>query len=323
MCSVDDTAPGGRAPFADYLARMQAVGFRPSRSRGQNFLLDPQTHRAICRDAGVGAGDLVLEIGAGLGFLTRELCAAGASVVAVEVDTRLCTLLRQDLETGQVPADRVTLVEGSALGEGGLSPAVRAELAAAPRLTGRRLVVANLPYALAGPLIAGVLGDLQPLPDALALLVQRELAERLLAPPAAPDRGALGVAFQSAYSGSVTRRVPAASFRPRPRVESAVVVGQLLPDSPLASEPPPWRRGFFRFVRSLFGGRRRKIRHNLARAVAAGIAETRPDVDPAGAMAALADSPLLDRRPVEVATGEFLVLWRQACSAAPREGRKP
>ena len=87
----------GRDPFAHYRERLAALGFRPSSARGQNFLLDPSLHRWIAQAAGAGPGDLVLEIGTGLGFLTRELARTGARVLGIEIDSRLFAIASEEL----------------------------------------------------------------------------------------------------------------------------------------------------------------------------------------------------------------------------------
>src|SRR5690606_34306023 len=117
-----------RAPFQRYRELMAAHGFRPSRRLGQNFLLDPSLHRAIADAVEVGAEDFVLEVGPGLGFLTRELLARADRVLAVEIDPRLAAILRGELATLR-GGERVELIEGDVLGEGGeLAPAVATAL---------------------------------------------------------------------------------------------------------------------------------------------------------------------------------------------------
>ena len=108
------TAPG-RSPFGRYRDLLRARGFRPSRRLGQNFLLDPSLHRALADAAAVEAGDLVLEIGAGLGFLTRELARRRARVVAVEVDPRLHGILAEELPAFPDAGRGVRLCLGDAL----------------------------------------------------------------------------------------------------------------------------------------------------------------------------------------------------------------
>ncbi len=204
-----------RPPWAALRAELEAAGFRPSRRLGQNFLLDENLLRAIVRDAGVGAGDHVLEVGPGLGFLTRHLLAAGAEVVAAEIDPRLAERTLASLGTDS----RLRIVVGDVLaGKHALAPAVLAQL---PRDRPWHLV-SNLPYAVSGPVLA-VCASLPGPPASMTVLVQREVAERIAAEPGTADWGPLSIRLQLAYQPRIVRRVPPELFWPRPQVESSVV----------------------------------------------------------------------------------------------------
>jgi 16S rRNA A1518/A1519 N6-dimethyltransferase RsmA/KsgA/DIM1 with predicted DNA glycosylase/AP lyase activity len=163
----------------------------------------------------------------------------------------------------------VRLLLADALGGagGGLHPLVLAALAEAMPATGRFLVVANLPYATSGPLLAALLA-LPRLPDRIVVLVQRELGERLAARAGSREYGGLSAQLQAAFTVDRVRTVPADVFRPRPKVESAVLRLDRRPDSRLADASA--RIAFQAFVRVLFGQRRKTLRATLARAVAAG-----------------------------------------------------
>jgi len=203
-----------RPPWAAFRAALEESGFRPSKRLGQNFLLDENMMRAIVRDARVGAGDFVLEIGAGCGFLSLHLAEAGAEVVAVEIDRRLLAIAER-LLSGR---GRVRLVGCDVLaGKHVLAPEVEALL---PRSTWH--LVSNLPYSIAAPVLA-VLAAHERAPKTITVLVQREVAQRIAASPGTAAWGALAVRLQSRYAASILRTVPAALFWPRPRVESAVV----------------------------------------------------------------------------------------------------
>ncbi|CAN5180928.1 hypothetical protein BH18ACT4_BH18ACT4_14130 [soil metagenome] len=156
------------------LTRRQAVdllsrhGLAPSRSLGQNFFVDPNMVRRVARLAGVGPGDRVVEIGAGLGSLTLALVETGASVTAVEIDQNLIPVLRETLAGLDVE-----VVEGDALAlDWG------AVLAPAPAWS----LVANLPYNVATPLVLDLLDDV-PRITTMLVMVQREVGERLAAGP--------------------------------------------------------------------------------------------------------------------------------------------
>jgi 16S rRNA (adenine1518-N6/adenine1519-N6)-dimethyltransferase len=206
---------GERGAWRAWRERLEAIGFRPSRRLGQNFLLDENLARALVRDAGVQAGDFVLEVGPGLGCLTRPLLEAGARVLAVEIDARLLELLRESLDG----REGFEALHADALaGKHELAPALRERLPAA----GPWRLVANLPYSISAPLLA-VLSELPNPPTAMSVLVQLEVAQRLCALPGNADWGPLSARLQAAYQARLGRRVGAAQFWPRPQVESAVV----------------------------------------------------------------------------------------------------
>jgi 16S rRNA (adenine1518-N6/adenine1519-N6)-dimethyltransferase len=253
-----------RDPFAMFRARMDALGFRPSSVLGQNFLLDPTLHRFLADRAGPSPADTVVEIGVGLGFLTRELAARAGAVVAVEIDARLLQLAREDLAA----AANIDWVHADALSgpERTLHPAIAA--AAPASAGGRTLLVANLPYSVSGPLLAELCA-LPQLPARCVLLVQKELAQRIAAPAGDPEYGGLAVQVQAAYRARLVRDVGPQVFRPRPKVVSAVLELELRSDSPLAGRGPADRRSFGVFVRQLFQQRRKALRTTLPAAVTA------------------------------------------------------
>lgn len=252
-----------RDPFQRYRSLMDAAGFRPSSVLGQNFLLDPSLHRWIADRAAPTPADLVVEIGVGLGFLTRELAARAGRVVAVEIDRRLLTIAQGELAA----ATNIAWVAGDALGGPGrtLHAEIPRELAAA---VGRRLVVANLPYSVSGPLLAE-LAAVEPPVDRAVLLVQRELAQRLVAAPGTPDYGGLSVGVQALFVGRLLREVPPEVFRPRPKVTSAIVQLDRRSDTLPQLATGAARAEFLVFVRRLFQQRRKVLRTTLPAAAAA------------------------------------------------------
>ncbi|MBX3463080.1 MAG: ribosomal RNA small subunit methyltransferase A [Planctomycetes bacterium] len=285
-----------REPFSHYLDRMAALGFRPSSTLGQNFLLDPSLHRCIADAAAPSPADVVVEIGVGLGFLTRELVARAGRVVGVELDRRLLAIAREELAA----AANLTWVEGDALGGDAraLHPAILQELAAPLAAGGRRLVVANLPYAVSGPLLAELVAAAPPV-DVAVVLVQKELAQRVAAAPGTADYGGLSVAVQAYFDAAVLRLVPPSVFRPRPKVMSAIVRLQRRPDA--LAGPAGERREFLAFVRSLFRQRRKALRTTLPAAAAA----------IGGAVPAGAGEGLLER--AEALAPATVVEWWQRC----------
>ncbi|MEI7548048.1 MAG: rRNA adenine dimethyltransferase family protein, partial [Actinomycetota bacterium] len=163
-----------RAAIAELLAR---GGLSPRRDLGQNFVADANTVRRIARLAGVGPGDRVVEIGAGLGSLTLALAETGARVLALEVDRGVVPLLRELTE----PLVNVTVVEADAM-----TTDWGALLGDQPGW----VMVANLPYNVATPLVCDLL-DFVPTIDRMLVMVQREAAERFCASPRTPQYGAV------------------------------------------------------------------------------------------------------------------------------------
>lgn len=289
----------GRDPFAHYRAAMDALGFKPSRTLGQNFLLDPSLHRFIADAAAPGPDDLVLEIGTGLGFLTRELAARAGRVVSVEIDPRLLQIAAPEL----LKFPNVRLVPADALGGPGRSLPEPVLAALGEQIcTGTFLVVANLPYAAAGPLLAGVFVLERP-PDRAVVLVQKELAERIAGGPQAADYGGLTAVVQSLYRVRRLRDVPPDVFRPRPRVGSSVLHLERDPGAVAAGSTAAERRSFRSFVQALFRARRKSLRSTLPAAVAA-IGGALPPMDPAG----------LQRRAEDLEPAALWALWLTALS---------
>jgi len=219
---------GGDSPLGEdwqaWKARLEEVDFHPSKRLGQNFLLDPNLLNAIARDAEVGLGDKVIEVGTGLGFLTRALLATGASVSSIEVDRRLHELLKEQL--GEV--EGLELIRADALsGKHSLSP----EFIAAAGDEEPWHLVGNLPYAISGPLLAECAGALNP-PRTMTVLVQKEMADRVCAGVEDSSWGLLGLRVQMSYRVRQLRTVGGAHFRPRPKVESGLMRLERREDAP-------------------------------------------------------------------------------------------
>jgi 16S rRNA (adenine1518-N6/adenine1519-N6)-dimethyltransferase len=230
------------------------IGVRPSKGKGQNFLFERGVVQRIVRTAKIAPGDQVVEIGPGLGILTWELLNAGASVTAIELDWRLAKHLESFF--ADVPSFR--LVEGDALAVD-LNEALPKE---------RYKIVANLPYSVAAAVIQRFLEAEHP-PETMTVMVQKEVALRLMAPP--PDMSILSVATQFFSKPAMAFTVPPGVFIPPPRVESAVIS--------LRSDPPEldreqWRL-FFRIVHAGFGQKRK----NLANSLSHGMAIEKPETE--------------------------------------------
>jgi 16S rRNA (adenine1518-N6/adenine1519-N6)-dimethyltransferase len=249
----DALAPERLAPpTPGQLRRLLATHrLRPRRSLSQNFLTDPAALDAIVQAAELAPGDRVVEIGPGLGVLTRRLLAAGAAVLAVELDARLAEWLRGEL--GDVPG--FELVEGDALT---FDPAT-----AFPGADFK--LVANVPYHITSPLLHAFLEGERP-PSLAVLLLQAEVAERVAAAPG--QMSYLSVFAQNVAEAEVVASVPAAAFEPAPKVDSAVL--RLRRRSDPAVPPGPGRATLYRLVQAGFRQRRKQLHNALRRELPVG-----------------------------------------------------
>jgi 16S rRNA (adenine1518-N6/adenine1519-N6)-dimethyltransferase len=263
MTSDDRETGAAAAPrqTTAYLKKLFAqVGFRIDARRGQNFLVDLNLIDLLVRSATIEPADVVLEVGSGTGVVTERVAAAAARVVTAEIDPRLAQLARDRL----VERDNVTLVEGDALaGKHRFAPAlleaVATALAASPK--GRLLLVANLPYCVATPVISNLLALPRPF-DAAVVTVQREMAERMTATAGTHDYNALSVWVGAQCRGEIVRILPPSVFWPRPKVDSAIVRLDLEPERRAAIGD---LGRFHEFVREIFCHRRKVLRGVLLR----------------------------------------------------------
>jgi 16S rRNA (adenine1518-N6/adenine1519-N6)-dimethyltransferase len=296
MSDGHDQADEGRDSFATYKELLREYGFHPSRRLGQNFLLDASLHRVLVDTVRPTLDDLVIEVGPGLGFLTREL-AGRCRVLAVEVDNRLVQILGRELRGLPDGGSSVRLVHADVLRRSKLNPDVLdilAEERAALPSHGRTLMVANLPYSIAGPLIGELILLDEPISE-MVLLLQLEMAKRLTATHDNRDYGALTVQLQSSYDTTFLRRVGSQVFRPRPLVDSAIVHIQARTDGCL-SRTGEERRALSGFLRQVFSSRRKKLRNakvlagvDLAGSELAPLLELRPDAIEVSALVELFD----------------------------------
>ena len=220
-------------------------GLSPSRALGQHFLTDPNTARRIVRLADIGAGDRVLEIGPGLGSLTVALADAGARVLALELDRHLLPALHSvvdGLEAVEVvQGDAMTFDVAAALGD---EPCV---------------CVSNLPYNVATPVVIRLL-EHAPQVDRMLVMVQREVGERLAAPPGTRACGPASVKVAYYGDARMVGAVPRTVFHPQPKVESALVRIDRRAE-PAVDVPSP--ETMFALARAGFGQRRKTLRRAL------------------------------------------------------------
>jgi 16S rRNA (adenine1518-N6/adenine1519-N6)-dimethyltransferase len=253
--SLDDLPP-----LRESLA---AEGLLAKKSFGQHFLLDLNITRKIARLAGPLEGAAVLEVGPGPGGLTRALLEAGAHVVAVEKDARFLPLLNALAEAAP---GRLTVVEADAL-------AVDAQALIAEHAPGRpAYIVSNLPYNVGTPLLTGWLTGPR-FWAGMALMFQKEVAQRIVAATDSDAYGRLAVLTQALATAEMAMTLPARAFTPPPKVDSAVVVLKPLADAP----EPALVSKLERVTAAAFGQRRKMLRSSLkalggeALALAAGL----------------------------------------------------
>jgi len=247
---------------------------------GQNFLVEQSIVQRIADVARVGDSDLVVEIGPGLGILTRELLARGAKVIAVELDSELRRFLQHDLAGN----DRLAIVERDA------------RYIEIDRYVGNEpyVVVANLPYSVATVIIRHFLEAPVP-PSALHVMVQREVAERMTAAP--PDMSLLALACQLYTHPEIAFLVPPGVFLPPPKVESAVVSMKVLPKRSLSVSQ---RDMLFYLAAMAFQRRRKTITNGLAQ----GLNRSKADLE--SVLIELGIDPM--RRPETLSVTEWILL---------------
>ena len=228
---------------------LERHGFHFSKAKGQNFLIAPWVPERIAEKAGADGGCGVLEIGPGIGALTKQLCLRAKKVVAIELDTALRPLLRETV--GEF--ENLELIFGNAL-KTDLKALVESRFAGL-----RPLACANLPYYITTPVLTALLEA-----DCFAsvtVMVQKEVAQRICAEPGTPDYGAFTVFCQYHAEPRILFDVPPSCFLPQPKVTSAVLTlaRRAAPPCEIADEAI-----FFRTVRACFAMRRKTLANGLA-----------------------------------------------------------
>lgn len=217
---------------------------RPNKSLGQNFLIENSALIKILKIADISTQDTVLEIGPGLGSLTRYLAENAKQVIAVELDHRLIAPLKDILSS----YNNIRIIEGDILQ---IDPNQAIE-------TETYLVVANIPYYITSQLIRHLL-EAKRKPARLVLTVQKEVAERICARP--DEMNLLALSVQVYGSPQIKAQIPAGAFYPSPKIDSAVVRVNLYP-FPLI--PPDQLSIFFRLAKAGFSQKRKTLRNALA-----------------------------------------------------------
>jgi 16S rRNA (adenine1518-N6/adenine1519-N6)-dimethyltransferase len=245
-----DPNPTHRIRMASARDLLRRYGLSPRKSLGQNFLVDPHVQERIAIAAELTSDDVVVEIGPGLGALTGHLLERAKIVWALERDSDLATVLETELK--DVPSLKV--IRGDALDF---------SFRASAGEVGRSLVVVgNLPYVITSPLIFAMLAEAQGghVIDRAIVMVQKEFAQRMVAPPGNKTYGRLSVMVQQAAEVEILFHVGAGAFLPPPTVSSTVV--RLRPRRQPLTQTGTYPV-FERIVREAFSGRRKMLRRSL------------------------------------------------------------
>jgi len=224
---------------------LRSHGLHPRKAMGQNFLVDAAALQRIVAAAELAADDAVVEIGAGVGTLTRLLAEQAGRVLAVELDRGLAAILHEQM----AGLDNVEILQADILQV--------ADLGLPPH---SYKVVANLPYYITSAVLRHLLSGQAP-PRMMVVTVQREVAERIVAGPG--EMSLLAVSVQFYGRPRIVAQIPAGAFYPRPQVDSAVVRIDVY-DSPGAGLGPVEEAAFFRVARAGFSQRRKMLRNSLA-----------------------------------------------------------
>ena len=240
---------GNRLYSPKYLKELTDThGFKFSKSLGQNFLIDGNIVKAIVREAGISKDDYVLEVGPGIGTLTEELADKAKKVLAVEIDKNLLPILDITLEGH----DNIEIVHGDIL-ELDIEELIDEKLSGGPVK-----VVANLPYYVTTPIIARFLEESLNV-DSLTIMVQKEVAQRMVSKEGSKVYGSLSV-FVGFYSEpEIVLNVPKSVFMPSPKIDSSVIKLKMKKDLPDVD-----RDKFFQVVKASFSKRRKTVLNALS-----------------------------------------------------------
>jgi 16S rRNA (adenine1518-N6/adenine1519-N6)-dimethyltransferase len=224
---------------------LKTFGIHMRKRLGQNFLIDGGVVEGIVTAANIQPGEPILEIGPGIGTLTQGLVEAGAKVTAVELDRQLISILEKTL----AGYDGVRIIHGDFL-KLDISREIMAE---------SYKIIANLPYYITTPIIMRILEDRLPV-ELLVTMVQKEVAERMVAKPGSKEYGALSVAVQYYTAPEIMFIVPPTAFIPAPSVESAVIRCTVHRQAPVQVRE---EKMFFRVVKAAFAQRRKTLQNSL------------------------------------------------------------
>ena len=263
-------------------------GFSLSKGFGQNFIINPGVCPRIAESAGIGPEWGVLEIGPGIGVLTEQLAMRAARVVSVEIDRRLPPLLAETL----AGYDNIRIVEGDVL-KVDLRALIREEFGDRPVA-----VCANLPYYITSPILMRLLEERLPVEN-ITVMVQREAAQRLCAPPGTRQAGAISYAVAYYAQPRQLFTVQPGSFYPAPKVTSAVIRLDVR-RTPAGNLDPASEKALFAIIRAAFSQRRKTAANGISSGLGA---------DKAEVLAAMAEVCLDQRlRPEQLTLDNFIAL---------------
>lgn len=254
----------------------RATGLKLNTDLGQHYLVDEGALEAIVASGKIAPGELVVEIGAGIGVLTEELLKAGARVRAIEFDARIIPLLTAFVKA-PTWGEKLEIIEGNALD--------------VPFPEEPYKVIANIPYHITSPLLRHMFLESPRGPSSVSLLIQREVAERICDPK---DRGLLTVVVSLFGRPSIVRHVPPGSFMPPPKVDSSIMHIACF-EKPLADGPTI--DAVISLLKLGFGQKRKMLRNTLG---------SLPDGE--ALLAAVGIDPT--RRPQTLTTEEWIALAR-------------
>lgn len=228
----------------------EKFGFRFSKSLGQNFLTDKNIIDRIIEGSGIGPEDLVIEIGPGIGVITREAASCAHKVVAVELDTDLLPILEYtlgDLENVEVINQDILKTDIP-------------ELISGQDFSGKVRIIGNLPYYITTPIIMKLLQD-NTGAESITVMMQKEVADRLKAAPGKKECGAISLMVQYYAEVREVARVPRTSFVPQPKVDSTVLRLDILKDRPVEVRDEEY---LFKVIKAGFGQRRKTLLNSLS-----------------------------------------------------------
>ncbi|HSU80237.1 MAG TPA: 16S rRNA (adenine(1518)-N(6)/adenine(1519)-N(6))-dimethyltransferase RsmA [Candidatus Angelobacter sp.] len=229
---------------------MKKHNLHTKKSLGQNFLLDDNILRNIVEAASLDKATSVIEVGPGVGALTRHLAEVSKKVLALEIDQRLIPILKDTLSD----YDNVEVLHQDVL-KASLNELIHEKFEAGEKI----MVVANLPYYITTPILMKFLTEGVPI-KGMVVMIQKEVAERLNASPGEKSYGSLSIAVQYKAKPSIVMTVPKTVFVPQPNVDSAVLRLDVLEHPPVQVTNEPF---FYELVRSAFGQRRKTLLNNL------------------------------------------------------------